>query len=262
MTSFTDSLAAARLNGTTVSASQDEGPADAATAYAMQLEVFKHLGGASNAWKVGSTSPESQAKLGTTEPGAARVPVRYNFASGEAVPVFAAHDLWIEGEFALRLGADLPAREEVYEREEVVAAIDGVAPALEVVGSRLAEGIAKGGRFRVTADGGANVSLTTGAVIEDWRGFDLPSHELRLLIDGEEAAVGVGERSLGDPVNVMIWLANHQRNRDGLKAGEIVSTGTCTGLIKVKPGDLLRADFGAIGVVEAPLVAATAAAGA
>jgi 2-keto-4-pentenoate hydratase len=258
MTSFTDRLAAARLEGDTVSASQDEGPMDAAAAYAMQAEVFKHLGPASRAWKVGSTSPESQAKLGTTEPGAARVPARFNFASGDLVPVFSAHDLLIEGEFALRLGKDLAPRDREYSRDEVIDAIDGVAPALEVVGSRLAEGIAKGGRFRVTADGGANVSLTTGAVVSDWRQFDLPSHALRLLINGEEAAVGVGERALGDPVNVMIWIANHQRAKDGLKAGEIVSTGTCTGLIRVKPGDVLTADFGGIGIVEAPLTAASA----
>ena len=258
MTSFTDRLADARLTGTTVTASQAEGPADAAAAYAMQAEVFTHLGPASNAWKVGSTSPESQAKLGTNEPGAARVPARFNFASGAPVPVFAAHDLWIEGEFALRLGKDLPPRDTDYTRDEVTAAIDGVAPALEVVGSRLAEGIAEGGRFRVTADGGANVSLSTGAVVEDWRRFDLPGHVLRLSINGVEAAVGMGERALGDPVNVMIWLANHQRVKDGLKVGEIVSTGTCTGLIRVAPGDLLRADFGDIGIVEAPLKDASA----
>jgi 2-keto-4-pentenoate hydratase len=257
MSSFTDQLAAARLEGTTVSASAEEGPRDALEAYAMQAEVFGHLGPASNAWKVGSTSPESQAKLGTNEPGSARVPARYNFASGAPVPVFTAHDLWIEGEFALRLGQDLPPREAMYSRAEVEAAIDGVAPALEVVGSRLAEGIAKGGRFRVTADGGANVSLSTGAVVSDWRRFDLPRHELRLSINGEQVATGVGERALGDPVNVMIWLANHLRGSVGLKAGEIVSTGTCTGLIRVAPGDHLSADFGEIGVVEVPLTDAS-----
>lgn len=257
MSQFTDQLAAARLEGTSVSASTADGPSDAAEAYAMQAEVFHHLGPASNAWKVGSTSPESQAKLGTSEPGSARVPARYNFASGAPVPVFAAHDLWIEGEFALRLGQDLPPREDLYTREEVEAAIDGVAPALEVVGSRLAEGIAKGGRFRVTADGGANVALTTGAVVADWRQFNLPAHELRLSINGEQVAVGVGERALGDPVNVMIWLANHLRASEGLKAGEIVSTGTCTGLIRVAPGDVLTADFGGIGQVEAPLTDAS-----
>ena len=258
MSSFTDQLAAARLEGTTVRAGAVEGPDGALEAYAMQAEVFAHLGPASNAWKVGSTSPESQAKLGTNEPGSARVPARFNFTSGASVPVFAAHDLWIEGEFALRLGRDLPPREAQYTRDEVEVAIDGVAPVLEVVGSRLAEGIANGGRFRVTADGGANVSLITGEVISNWRRFDLPGHELCLTVNGQTVAVGKGDRALGDPVNVMLWLANHLRGSEGLKAGEIVSTGTCTGLIRVAPGDRLSADFGDIGMVEALLTDASA----
>jgi 2-keto-4-pentenoate hydratase len=48
----------------------------------------------------------------------------------------------------------------------------------------------------------------------------------------------------------MLWLANQQRSGRGLKAGDIVSTGTCTGLDKVKPGDAVLADFGTLGSVE------------
>jgi 2-keto-4-pentenoate hydratase len=36
----------------------------------------------------------------------------------------------------------------------------------------------------------------------------------------------------------------------GLRKGDIVSTGTCTGLDAVHPGDVVRADFGTLGVVE------------
>jgi 2-keto-4-pentenoate hydratase len=52
-------------------------------------------------------------------------------------------------------------------------------------------------------------------------------------------------------MNVMVWLANQQsRFGRGLKAGDIVSTGTCTGLDRVKPGDQVAADFGSLGRVE------------
>jgi 2-keto-4-pentenoate hydratase len=52
-------------------------------------------------------------------------------------------------------------------------------------------------------------------------------------------------------MNVMVWLANQQsRFGRGLKAGDIVSTGTCTGLDRVKPGDRVVADFGSLGRVE------------
>jgi 2-keto-4-pentenoate hydratase len=95
-------------------------------------------------------------------------------------------------------------------------------------------------------------------MVTDWRRFDLPNHRLKLFCNGEEVADGLGSRALGDPLNVMVWIANRLRGGEGLKAGEIVSTGTCTGLIRVAPGDFLMADFGAIGLIKARLVAAGA----
>ena len=52
-------------------------------------------------------------------------------------------------------------------------------------------------------------------------------------------------------MNVMVWLVNQQSGFGrGLKAGDIVSTGTCTGLADVAPGDVVVADFGSLGCVE------------
>ena len=246
-------LADARLSGAVVTTIPAEHPASLAAAYAVQRDVAARLGPASGVWKVGSTSAEAQARLGTTEPGAARVPARFRFHAGDSVPVHAAHDLWVEAEFALRLGSDLPPRAAPYTKAEVAAAIDGIAPALEIVGSRLSGGLTGAGRLLVTADGGANVALVTGAVATRWRDFDLPGHPVRLLRNGVEEAAGTGARALGDPVNVLLWIANFQRVRDGLRAGETVSTGTCTGLVRVRPGDTLAGDFGAIGAVAARL---------
>ena len=62
---------------------------------------------------------------------------------------------------------------------------------------------------------------------------------------------GTGSRALGNPMNVLLWLANQQSSAGrGLRAGEIISTGTCTGLDPVQPGDAVQADFGALGTVE------------
>ena len=36
----------------------------------------------------------------------------------------------------------------------------------------------------------------------------------------------------------------------GLKRGEILSTGTCTGMVPLKPGQTAVADFGALGRIE------------
>ena len=192
--------------------------------------------------------------MGTTEPGAARVPEQFKFRDGDKIPVFFSHDLWVEGEFAISIGKDLPPREQPYIYKEVYSAIDGVAPSLEFVGSRLKNGLAGSGRLSVTADGGANVALCVGQVVHDWVDVDLATQRVSLTLNGTEVASGVGSNALENPINVVLWLANHKRVSQGLFAGEIISTGTCTGLTKVAPGDRVRAEFGPIGSINTWLV--------
>ena len=254
MRSLSKRLASARLEGVLVTIQPDEEPKSLEEAYQIQKEVNSFLSPSSNAWKVGSTSKEAQLKLGTTEPGAARVPEQFKFRDGDKIPVFSSHDLWVEGEFAISLGKDLPSREQAYSYEEVYSAIDGVAPSLEFVGSRLKNGLGGSGRLSVTADGGANVALCVGQVVHDWVDVDLPTQRVSLTLNGTEVASGVGSNALEDPINVVLWLANHKRFSQGLLAGEIISTGTCTGLTKVAPGDRVRAEFGPIGSINTWLV--------
>jgi 2-keto-4-pentenoate hydratase len=72
-----------------------------------------------------------------------------------------------------------------------------------------------------------------------------------MTINGAARGKGTGARALGDPMNVLLWLANQQSAQGrGLRAGEIVATGTCTGLDSVAPRDRVRGDFGGLGAVE------------
>ena len=253
MESLAERLAGARISGQVIHPGPGEGPDNQDAAYRLQRQVNALLRPLSDAWKVGSTSAEARRQLGTSEPGAAPVPARYLHPSGDTVRVFPAHDTWIEAEFAFRLGRELPQRDDPWDDGEVANAIDAAAPALELVGSRLASGLSGAGRFWVTADGGANVGLVIGRFRQDWRRYDLPSHPVRLIQNGVEAASGTGSRALGNPLSVMTWIANHRRCEGGLPVGTIVSTGTCTGLLRVAPGDRLRADFGDLGSVEITL---------
>ena len=49
--------------------------------------------------------------------------------------------------------------------------------------------------------------------------------------------------------------ATRRHIRDGIKAGEVVSTGTCTGVTPIAPGQTLVADFGDLGRVEVRFIA-------
>lgn len=241
----------ARRDGGIVDPADVQEPASDAEAYAVQDEIVRLSGLPARGFKVGSTSAEAQKLLGTSEPGSCPVLAPYYFDSPARVELVPAHMPALEGEFAFRMARDLPARDEAYSASDLRDAIDAVAGAIEVVGTRLKGGLAGKGRFLTTADSGANIALVVGSWQSDWRDIDLPAHAVAMHVGGVVKGSGTGARALGDPLNVMVWLANQQSRRGrGLKAGDIVSTGTCTGLDPVAPGDRVSADFGELGTVD------------
>jgi len=251
MTTLAEQLWTCRRDGSAIDVPADGGPSDVGAALEIQREAVALSGLGSVGFKVGSTSAEAQKILGTTEPGASPVLFDYFFESPAKILVDVAHEPAVEGEFALRLARDLPPRDEEYSFDDVWDAVEGVAGAIEVVGSRFVGGLAGKGRLLTTADFGANIALAVGPWTSDWKGFDLAAHEVHVSLDGMARESGIGARALGHPVNVLQWLANKQSQTGrGLLAGEIISTGTCTGLLSVAPGDNVVADFGALGQVE------------
>jgi 2-keto-4-pentenoate hydratase len=54
----------------------------------------------------------------------------------------------------------------------------------------------------------------------------------------------------------VVWLANHLAERcGGLKAGQIVTTGSCTGLPFAKPGDRAIVTFEHLGTAQVTFTA-------
>ncbi len=55
----------------------------------------------------------------------------------------------------------------------------------------------------------------------------------------------------GDPLRLLVWLANEgARSLGGLRAGQWVTTGSCTGTVLVAPGTVVGADFPDLGCAE------------
>lgn len=240
----------ARRSGGTVALDAVVPPKSLAEAYAIQREIAALSGAPSRGFKVGSTSVEAQRVLGTDEPGAGLLLAPFVHQSPARLAVAPAHTPAVEGEFAYLLGRDLPARAAPYTIEEVSDAVAAIAGAIEVVGTRLSGGLAGKGRLLVTADCGANIALVHGTWRHDLRSKDLKSHPVAMRINGTLRGNGTGERALGDPRYVLVWLANQQSAQGrGLKSGDIISTGTCTGLDAVQPGDRVDAEFGELGAV-------------
>ena len=213
-------------------------PADA---YAIQERVAAALGPV-GAWKVGAPSPEA-------EPVRAPIPEATVHASPAALPAAAFHRLGIEAEIAYRLGRDLPPRREPYAREEVEAAIEAILPAIEVVDTRLADHEAAGALWRL-ADNQTNGGLVLGPARADWRAVDPATQPVRLHVDGAVVHEGRGGNGAGDPLRLLVWLADGcGAHCGGLRRGQVVTTGTLTGLRFVAPGAEVHADLPGLGHV-------------
>ncbi len=222
-----------------------------AAAYDVQQNAWALGGMARAGWKVGATSQIAQQRLGLAEPATAPVWKPECLDSPCAVAMPADQFTSVESEFAFRFDGDLAPRDEPYTMDEVLAAVGAVIPAIEVVGSRFAGGFTDIGAERLICDMVANKGWVSGTPHEDWRGRDFAGHAVSLARNGAVIAEGSGAEVLGDPFNVLVWTANHLSVRGiGLAAGEIVSTGTCTGIQPVEAGDVMVADFGDLGAVE------------
>jgi 2-keto-4-pentenoate hydratase len=250
-----EALWAARINGGVIAIAPAQQPATAAAAYEVQAAMIGLADLTQVGWKIGATTAATQALLGVDEPLVGPLFAPHCHPDGAEVKLVVAHRPGLESEFLVALAADLPPREQPYDASEVTAAVEFVAPAFEVIGCRFEGGLAGKGLLAI-ADGGANAAIVQGEPVRDWRRFDLGRHAVRLRLNGIEAACGSSsDLVFGDPLGAVAWLANQPALAGrGLKRGEIVMTGTCTGLTPIKAGDEALADYGDLGQVRATFV--------
>ena len=135
-----------------------------------------------------------------------------------------------------------------YTRDEILAAVDALVPAFEIVSPRY-DRIPFDAPFEAIADCGVNGAMVLGrAVTEGWRTADFADHPVTLTVDGGKVAEGTGALVLGHPCNVLEWSVNALRTRGiGIAAGHLISTGTTTGVVTLKAGQTATADFGRFG---------------
>lgn len=219
-------------------------------AYIIQKALIDRIELPVAGWKIGCTSEVAQRILGVAEPMYGPVFASAVIQSPAALPSAALPMMALECEFAFRLRRDLLAGEGPFGRDQVIQAVGAVIPAIEVISTRL-DDFAKYGGPQIVADCGANGALVLGEPEMDWEDMELDSHPVSLAVDGVPRATGAGNAVLGHPLNAMIWFVNHFTEAgEDLHAGDVISTGTCTGLLPISAGETAVADFGCLGLVQ------------
>jgi 2-keto-4-pentenoate hydratase len=228
---------------------EDCRPATLDDGYAIQEAFVASFGQAVAGWKIGATAEASQRLFGVGEPFYGPVLAPLVFASPAELPAADFPMRGIECEFAFQLAADFEPRERPYTPEEAAERVSAPIPAIEVVSPRLDDPRRYGAPSAI-ADCGLNGGLVLGPPSFDWQSLDLTAHEVRLTIDGEVKTTGTGALVLGHPLNSLAWFVNRYTARGHtLPAGQIVTTGSTTGLVILEPGQTATGDFGALGKV-------------
>jgi len=224
-------------------------PHDRAQGYAIQAELEKQSGAPLFGWKIAATSEAGQRHINVAGPLAGRILAETVIADGGAASMAGIGMCVAEPEFAFRMQTDLPPREAPFGMDEVLAAVGTLHPAIEIPDSRFADFTVVGEAQLIADNACAHLFVLGAPTTVDWRAIDL-MEEKPVITLGAQRYVGHGKNVLGDPRVALAWLANELRTLGlTLRAGEVVTTGTCHPPLPIRVGDTMQADFGALGQV-------------
>jgi 2-keto-4-pentenoate hydratase len=219
-------------------------------AYAIQDELREALlarGARLIGWKAGFTSKATRTAFGATEPVSGFLLADGVFPSGSEIPLSRFAQIAVEAEVAFVMREDLAGPGITAPR--ALAAVEGALPALELIDQRF------GGKATATdviADGVYANAIVLGAPVSDVKHLDLALEGLVYELNGAIAATNTAAEVMGSPANSLAWIANQLGARGlGLRAGNLVMSGSVSILLRPKAGDTVRATFTRLGSVSA-----------
>lgn len=225
-------------------------PMDLESALVIQRRVVALLGQAIGGWKC---SVPSQARALNVAPIFAST----IFRKSPCAIVVTGAIARIEPEIAFVMGRDLPQRATPYSEAEVRAAIAEPRLALELLGTRYADP-ASVSWTEMMADCVQNQGLFIGPTFA--RGLDASLETFPVTVRTPAGVLSThdGRHGDGHPLRPLYWLANFLAARgEGLRVGQVVTTGSYAGAIEVPLGQPLTITYGDLGEVVVQLDRAT-----
>lgn len=203
-------------------------------------------------WKIGLTSRAMQDALGIDTPDSGVLFDDMAFDHGASVPPARFIAPRVEAEIAFLMTAPLDGA--TCTRDNVIAATGAVAPALEILDTRILRRDPGSRQARRVTDTISDNAANAGVVLGRAR-HRIDDHDLRrvgavVLRDDIVEETGLGAGVLNDPVTSVLWLAQRLATQgQRIEAGDIVLSGSFIRPIEAPPGSRFDADFGTFGTV-------------
>jgi 2-keto-4-pentenoate hydratase len=207
-----------------------------------------HYGGRVLGYKIACTNTSAQRYLSVDSPFYGNLLTALSYESPVRLKAGDFFMRVMEAEFGFLMGRDLSPGP--HTRDEIADAVEGVVPGIEIVDSRYTSWTTMGAAALI-ADNACHGAWVKGKLVRDWRGIDLASQAVRLIVNDKVVATGSGAAVLGHPLNALEWLAGKLGSHGlGLSAGDYITTGVTTDTYMAEAGDRVRAEFGLVGAVE------------
>jgi 2-keto-4-pentenoate hydratase len=242
-----DALIVAHKTKTLIPSSQVVTLSDLAAGFEVQALVTQGLGATVAGWKV----PKSPDGIRVAAP----------FYSHACVPSGSPWEMRKGGmifeiEIAFELKDDLPPRPgKPYAREDVMDAIGAALIGIEMVGSRFEEPDTVSFPT-LLGDNHGCAGYVTGSRVTDWRKLDFRTLRCVAKLDGEVVFDKVDSHPQKDPLASLVEYAGVQADRlGGLRAGQIVTTGSMSGVTRFDRPVEITGEISGIGGVAVKVVA-------
>jgi len=225
------------------------GETDIDTAYAIQEKLIAHFesqGARKVGIKIGLTAESVQKQLGVDQPDFGVLFAHTHLPNNGEIPFNFLIQPKAEAEMAFVLKETV--NKPIQNTDELISKIDYVAPAIEIVGSRV-----ENWNIRITdtvADNASASHFVLGDTQIKAEEVDFENAKMTLTQNGNVASEGMARACMGNPLNAVMWLCNTfiQRGVE-VKKGEIILSGALGPMVPINAGDVFMADIEGLGQV-------------
>lgn len=219
-------------------------PRDLNEAYEIQLAVAQLRRMPSAGFKLGLTNEQAQRAADTFAPIVGWLGSGDVRRSQSKIALPDKHLRIVEAEAIFELGSDLPAGHAPYSLQRVMAGVSRVFAGIELCDTRFEESVDPPLPCVVADNSNAHL-IVVGDALPEQDVASLDNLSVTLQRRGKPDIKGSTQNVLGNPLRALTWLANWLARRgEGLKRGQLVSSGSCSGMAQVGVEDFVVATFG------------------